>query len=144
MNNWFYVFIPIVVVLIWLYSRRSKANSSSSHKRSSKASNKRTSKTGKKPDSKISKNEADYRAVSIQLGPQACRAARYLRDKKFLSTKAPALPLAECISSDCQCKYVYYSDRRDEDERRFPSHIMDSVFSDKEKREKSKSERRKK
>jgi hypothetical protein len=128
MINWFYALIPIAVVLIWLYIKRTKAESSSKQKRTSTAG----------------KREEKFSAVSIQIGPGACTAAKYLRGKRFISTQAPELPLSRCDISDCKCKYVYHKDRRAEDDRRFPSHIMQSVFSDNDKRMKSKSERRNK
>jgi len=128
MINWFYALIPIAVVLIWFYLKRAKARSSSSRKTASSTSNR----------------EEKFRAVSIQTGPRACTAAKYLKDKKFLSAQAPELPLSRCDISDCKCKYVYHKDRRDEDDRRFPSHIMEGVFSDKDKRTKSKLGRRSK
>ncbi len=128
MNNWLYVLVLIVVVAIWLFLKQSKANSSSTLK----------------PVSAISKRKKEFGAVSIKIGPRACSAAKYLKGKRFLSSKAPALPLYKCDVSDCQCKYDYYKDRRSEDDRRFPSAIMQSVFSDKEKRDNPKLGRRKK
>jgi len=128
MINWFYALIPIAVVLIWFYLKRSKVQSSSTKKSASTAS----------------KGEVKFRAVSIQTGPRACTAAKYLKGKRFISAQAPELPLSRCDISDCKCKYVYHKDRRDEDDRRFPSHIMESVFADNEKRTKSKLGRRSK
>jgi len=95
MINWFYALIPIAVVLIWFYLKRAKARSSSSRKTASSTSNR----------------EEKFRAVSIQTGPRACTAAKYLKDKKFLSAQAPELPLSRCDISDCKCKYVYHKDR---------------------------------
>ena len=128
MINWFYALFPIAVVLIWFYLKRSKVESSSTQK----------------PASTTSKSEGKFRAVSIQTGPRACTAAKYLRGKRFISTQAPELPLSRCDISDCKCKYAYHKDRRDEDDRRFPSNIMESVFSDNDKRAKSKLGRRSK
>ena len=127
MNNWLYVLILIVIVLFWLYLKRSKAHSSPTPKHSSTASSRKK----------------EFSAVSIQIGPHACSAANYLRDKKFLSSQAPALPLSKCDISDCRCKYSHHKDRRSEDDRRYPSAIMQGVFSDKEKRENTNSGRRK-
>jgi hypothetical protein len=128
MINWFYALIPVAVVLIWLYLKRSKAESSSSQK------------TGSTAGKRVEK----FRAVSIRVGPRVCTAAKYLRGKRFISTQVPELPLSMCDISDCKCKYVYHKDRRAEDDRRFPSHIMQSVFADNNKRTKSKSGRRNK
>ncbi len=127
MNNWLYVLILIGIVLIWLYLKRSKAKSSPTPK----------------PSSTASSRKKDFGAVSIQIGSHACSAAKYLKGKKFLSSQAPALPLSKCDIGDCRCKYRYHKDRRSEDDRRYPSALMQSVFSDKEKRENAKSGRRK-
>ncbi|MFA9419253.1 MAG: hypothetical protein ACERLB_03815 [Gammaproteobacteria bacterium] len=128
MINWLYVLVLIVVVVIWLLLKRFKANSSSTHKSASVTS----------------KRKKEFGAVSIKTGPRACSAAKYLRGKRFISSQAPALPLSKCDISDCKCKYQYYTDRRSEDDRRYPSAIMQSIFTDKNKREKSKVGRRKK
>jgi len=128
MNNWFYLLILIVVAAIWLYLKRSRANSPPTPEHASTASNRKK----------------DFGAVSIKTGPQACSAARYLEDKNFLSSLAPALPLSKCDISDCRCKYEYHKDRRSEDDRRYPSAIRRGMFTDKEKRENTRSGRRKK
>ena len=128
MNNWLYGLIVIVVVVIWLFLKRFKTNSSSTPK----------------PASTTSKRKKEFGAVSIKTGPQACSAAKYLRGKRFISSQAPALPLSECDISDCKCKYDYYKDRRSEDDRRYPSAIMQGVYSEKNKRENPKLGRRKK
>lgn len=126
MNNWLYVALFIIVVLLWVYSKRSKAKSS------------------KNQASKAIKRKQDFRAVSIQICPQACAAAKKIRDKRFLSHQAPMLPLNDCNVKDCKCKFVHHNDRRSHDDRRFTSIIMQNVFSEKEKRENTKSDRRKK
>lgn len=55
---------------------------------------------------------ASYRTVSIECGPQACGAARTVEGKQFLSHEAPLVPLADCTSANCACKYVHLHDRR--------------------------------
>ena len=129
MNSGLYIVILfVVVVLIWFFSRRSKAKSASTNKHSTKTI----------------KKEPSFRAVSIQICPQACAAAKKLRDKRFLSGQAPMLPLADCNVKDCKCKFVHHKDRRSHEDRRFPSVTMQNVFADKENRENTKSDRRKK
>jgi hypothetical protein len=59
-----------------------------------------------------------YHAVSIEAGARACAAARGLDGRRFLSSAAPMLPLKECSSSTCQCRYVHHKDRRAERDRR--------------------------
>lgn len=127
MNNGLYVLILLVVVLIWFLSRRSKTKSKSTNKHSSPAT----------------KRKKDFHAVSIQICPQACAAAKQLRDKRFLSSQAPMLPLSDCNVKDCKCKFVHHQDRRSHEDRRFPSVTMQNVFADKENRENTKSDRRK-
>ncbi|RKZ88491.1 MAG: hypothetical protein DRQ39_02400 [Gammaproteobacteria bacterium] len=128
MNNSLYVLVLLVVVLIWFFLKRSKTKSA--------AANKHSTKTIRK--------EPSFRAVSIQICPQACAAAKNIRDKRFLSHQAPMLPLADCNVKDCKCKFVHHNDRRSHDDRRFASVTMQNVFADKEKRENTKSDRRKK
>jgi hypothetical protein len=128
MNNGLYVLILIAVVLIWIYSKRSKTKSASKNKHSTKAI----------------KREQDFRGISIQICPQACAAAKELRDKRVLTSQAPMLPLADCNVSDCTCKYVHHNDRRSQEDRRFTSVTMQNIFADKENREKSQSDRRRK
>jgi hypothetical protein len=53
-----------------------------------------------------------YHAVSIEPGPRACEAVRKLEGERFLSTSAPMLPLGDCGSSNCECRYAHHSDRR--------------------------------
>lgn len=60
-----------------------------------------------------------YTAVTIVPGPDACEAVLTFDGKRFLSGDAPILPLADCGSSSCTCKYVHHEDRRDiSDDRR--------------------------
>jgi hypothetical protein len=53
-----------------------------------------------------------YHAVSIQSPPRSCAAAREFEGKRFLSSEAPALPLKNCSSAICTCKYAHHDDRR--------------------------------
>lgn len=61
-----------------------------------------------------------FHAVSIRFGAGACAASRDLHGRRFLSGTAPALPLENCSSDDCQCRFVHFSDRRGGDDRRHP------------------------
>jgi hypothetical protein len=53
-----------------------------------------------------------FHAVSILPADEHCEAVGYLKVQRFLSEEAPGLPLEGCGSSDCQCRYVHYADRR--------------------------------
>jgi hypothetical protein len=54
-----------------------------------------------------------WHAVSIAPGPRACDAARSLSGQRFLSREAPALPLKDCETAGCTCRYEHHDDRRD-------------------------------
>ena len=53
-----------------------------------------------------------FHAVSIAPGARACAAARELAERRFLSGDAPSLPLKDCGSSQCECRYLHHGDRR--------------------------------
>jgi hypothetical protein len=53
-----------------------------------------------------------FHAVTIQTGRNCCQEARALQGHRFVSREAPALPLKNCSSDDCQCHYQHYDDRR--------------------------------
>ena len=45
------------------------------------------------------------------------QAPPFLETRRFLSSEAPLLPLAGCTETSCQCRYVHYADRREQDRR---------------------------
>jgi hypothetical protein len=53
-----------------------------------------------------------FHAVTIAPGPRACPEARALQGQRFLSRAAPPLPLKNCGSAQCECRYEHYDDRR--------------------------------
>jgi len=58
-------------------------------------------------------DDARWHAVSVVSTRGGCEAVRALKDKRFLSARAPKLPLAECSSPDsCSCTYRKFPDRR--------------------------------
>jgi hypothetical protein len=59
-----------------------------------------------------------YHAVSIEPGSNACSAIRKLEGKRFLASAAPMLPLSNCGSSKCHCRYQHFQDRRANRDRR--------------------------
>lgn len=61
-----------------------------------------------------------YHAVSIRFGELACAAAREMSGRRFLSSAAPRLPLADCDATECSCKFVHHNDRRAGKDRRSP------------------------
>ena len=63
---------------------------------------------------------AKYPAVSLVASRGCCAAVKGLAGSKILATAAPNLPLPDCSMPDqCRCKFQKYSDRRDDDNRRF-------------------------
>ena len=63
---------------------------------------------------------AKYPAVSLLTSRSCCAAVKALAGSKILATAAPNLPLPDCsMPGQCRCKFQKYSDRRDEDNRRF-------------------------
>ena len=70
-----------------------------------------------------------YHAVSVTCGPQACEPALALGEKRFLPAEMPRFPLAKCTSSNCQCKFAHYDDRRDPDsDKRAPTALRSELY----------------
>jgi len=57
-------------------------------------------------------NPNSWHAVEVVPRAHACAAALACKGKRFLSTEAPWLPLEDCDSAQCRCKYRHYADRR--------------------------------
>lgn len=54
-----------------------------------------------------------YHEVSVVGGPNACAAAKQLKNVRVLSAEAPRLPLAACdCPATCACTYRHHDDRR--------------------------------
>lgn len=53
-----------------------------------------------------------FHAVSIVPGAQACSSVYTFTGQRFLSRDAPRLPLTDCNSSSCTCKFKHHKDRR--------------------------------
>ena len=68
----------------------------------------------KKTRTTASRQHSLYKSVSVVCASGACQAATALAEKRFLSSEAPILPLSDCSSSACSCKYVHYDDRRND------------------------------
>jgi len=60
----------------------------------------------------------DFRAVSIQCGPDACEAARKLEGRRGFPSQLPRLPLSQCNAESCTCSFRQHVDRRANDDRR--------------------------
>lgn len=69
-----------------------------------------------------------WRAVKVEHGLFCCRQVESMVGKVFLVDEAPALPLAQCKSKECSCKYIHLEDRREEDERRDSTEYVDTLY----------------
>jgi hypothetical protein len=70
-----------------------------------------------------------YHAVSIKCGPQPCEQVLAMDGKRFLPAEVSQFPLADCTSSNCQCKFVHYDDRRDADsDKRAPTALRSELY----------------
>jgi len=71
-----------------------------------------------------------YRAISVKCGPDACAQALALGKRRFLPGQLRTLPLPDCTSADCQCKFVHHPDRRDSDgDQRALSSLSSQLYS---------------
>jgi hypothetical protein len=53
-----------------------------------------------------------YRAESILSYGSGCPAVEAFSQRRFLVGESPALPLPDCTSEQCNCKYIQHEDRR--------------------------------
>lgn len=68
----------------------------------------------------LTQPDSSFHAVSLKFPPTACEAAKAMDGRRFLSSAAPRLPLPECKSLECKCRFVHHKDRRIGDDRRNP------------------------
>jgi hypothetical protein len=94
---WFVLLIVVSAVTVWWLWPRAK--------------------TQRRPPPQPSRNSHTYHCVSIRYRSDACEEVRKLRDYRFLSNEAPALPLPDCRTEQCRCQYVHHDDRRMDDRR---------------------------
>lgn len=94
--------VLVALLAVWLLLRRRRASRS--------AAEKPVARDG----------SAAYHAVSIKFSGNACSAAKDLDGRRFLSSAAPRLPLAECDVLECKCRFVHHKDRRAGKDRRGP------------------------
>ena len=92
-----------VLLLVWLLLRRRQSQ-----------------KTERTPRAASRPQNTAYHAVSIKLGERACEAAQAMSGRRFLSSAAPRLPLADCDAAQCYCRFMHHNDRRRGKDRRSP------------------------
>ena len=68
----------------------------------------------------MAKPDTQFHAVSLKFPATACDAAKAMEGKRFLSSAAPRIPLPECDSLECKCRFIHHKDRRQGDDRRNP------------------------
>lgn len=107
MNLTLMTLILVALLAVWLLLRRRSA-----HKSTNSKSAGHTVRAGGAT--------AAFHAVSIRFSGNACDAARELDGRRFLSSAAPKLPLAECDVLECNCRFVHHTDRRAGKDRRGP------------------------
>jgi hypothetical protein len=131
------VFIIVLAVLILARLRQSSAPSPVSAKVSAPAAKTPrasaavpNSGTAKPAVAKPVNNIGNpFRAVSIKAGTGPCAAVKALQDERFLIGTVPHIPLADCGSKSCTCKYVHHEDRRlPDDERRAPAALTTNLY----------------
>ena len=53
-----------------------------------------------------------FHAIAVRTTQHSCAAAKAMAGQRFLSGKAPRLPLPECDQASCECSYKHSADRR--------------------------------
>jgi hypothetical protein len=101
--------ILFIVVGMWLKSRASPGGSHKSPRVDLKK------KLQEKKRSSATSIHNPYHAVSIHQDARACPSALDMGNRRFLAADAPIIPLAECTSPHCDCKYAHHKDRRRDD-----------------------------
>lgn len=96
--------VLVALLTVWLLLRRRQASKSEA----------------RKPVARAGSGSAAYHAVSIEFSGNACSAAKELEGRRFLSSAAPKLPLADCDVLECNCRFVHHKDRRAGKDRRGP------------------------
>lgn len=97
MTYWLLVMAVVCAVAFWLWQHRGK--------------------TERAPLVADVSDPNKYHCVSITCRNNPCEAVKRLEGRRFLSAEAPLLPLHGCAADSCQCRYVHYNDRREEDRR---------------------------
>ena len=99
--------VILIIFLAFLFLK-----SRTSYKKTYKARQKSSLKNKTTPRKSTQKTNAPYRAVSIEFGSNACSTVQMMIDKYFLVKEAPLIPLKNCQSTACCCKYTHHNDRR--------------------------------
>ncbi len=97
----------LTILALWFMKKRQKVSSKSS----------------------IKKVKGPFAAVKIKRCMEACAQVMTHSDKLFLISEAPGLPLKDCDRVfDCNCRFIHFADRRQGEDRRSHSVVLQSVF----------------
>lgn len=93
----------------------------------------------RKPGSRSMPNPAakvyDFRAVSLAPSLECCAATKDAASKRYLWREAPRFPLPGCATkSNCSCKFIKHTDRRDGDRRLLGGKATNQWFTGSERR----------
>jgi hypothetical protein len=97
--------IVVLLLVLWLLVRRRNAT---------------MTRKAEPAAPRVSQKSTEFHAVSIRFESNACKAAREMEGRRFLSTAAPRLPLPECDVLECNCRFIHHKDRRSGRDRRSP------------------------
>ena len=76
-----------------------------------------------------------FEAASVKPATNACGEAREMRGKRYLIQDVPSLPLSGCSNSaKCACRYEYWEDRRQDEDRRSAYHGIAEHYAASERR----------
>jgi len=105
------IFLLILAIAALLITSR-LSKSRPTHRPSGKVGRKNKLKKGKIPKGSPPPTNNPYHAVSIEFDLEACPTIQSISDKFFLANQAPPIPLPECTSAACHCKYIHHKGRR--------------------------------
>ena len=69
-----------------------------------------------------------YHAVSVAHRGPACTVVNTVGNRRFLAARVPQLPLPNCDAPHCNCRYVHYDDRRQQDNRRMLYSLRSDLY----------------
>ena len=73
--------------------------------------------------------DTTYHAVKISPSQNACDPVKWVSSKLFLKTELTRLPLESCDRIDkCLCKFQHFDDRRQNEDRRNDSVVLQNVY----------------
>lgn len=109
MNNWLLLLVgfPIGIAVVWFLVRDKAAGEIVA-----------TPRWKNKPGPvKVTRNkprhhEQHFYGAYVQVGINACEAAKAIADHRFLADEAPHFPLPDCDRDECRCMLRPQDDRR--------------------------------